>query len=131
MSSGNIIQIAEKTVHIEWSYRSSQLTHRFETDIQGLVCCKFILVIFSSPVTFPVQTYIPVAEVFSYKILYCTSCPGQVIIIITISNLFNKRVKQGDYPAVYLRSFINRDLFLGISEIINICIKRKEGIGII
>ena len=94
MSSRNVIKIAEKPVHIEWSYRCGKLTDGFETYIKSLVCCNFILVIFSAPVTFPVQTDIPVTEIFGYKILYCASCTGEIIVIITISNLFDKRVKK-------------------------------------
>ena len=37
MSSRNVIKIAEKPVHIEWSYRGSKLTDSFQAKIEGLV----------------------------------------------------------------------------------------------
>jgi hypothetical protein len=90
MSACDIVQIAEKTIRVEWSYRSGQLADGFQAYAECLVCSKLILVKFSSPIALPVEPYIPVAEILRYEILYCPSCMGKVIIVIAGSNFFRQ-----------------------------------------
>src|SRR5512137_937459 len=97
------VEIAEKLIHIERSYRSSEPADSLETLEKSLVCCDLILVIISAPVSLPVQTNVPVTEILSHKILNCTSGTGEIIIFIALSYFLDKRVKQGDDPAIYFR----------------------------
>ena len=92
MSSGYIVEICKEPVHIERCNRRRKPADGFETDIKRLVCGQLIPVVFPAPVTFPVEPYIPVAEILSNKILDSSSGTCKVIIVVAFPYFPDKRI---------------------------------------
>ena len=131
MTAGNTVQVIEKFVHIEGSSWRSQHGDCLQAGIEGLVGSPLIGIKGSAPVSFPVQTHIPVAQVFGNKILDQPGRPGRFIIFILRLHIFYQGIEQGDDPTIYFGSLLNRNLSCLVGKAIHIGIESKKRVSVV
>ena len=131
MAASNTVQVIEQFIHIERSHRGCKQGDGFQTGIKGLVCGPLVGIKSSTPVSFPVQAYIPVTQVYGNKILDQPGSPGGLIVFILCLHIFYQGIEQGDNPTVYFGSLLNLYLSGLVGKSVNVGIEREERVGII
>jgi len=94
IAAADRVEIGKDAVSIERNYRRGQQSHRLKACIERLVCRELVLVHATAPVTLAVEAHVPVGEILGHKIRDGTPRRGDVIVVITLTRLFNQRVEQ-------------------------------------
>ena len=124
-------QILIQLVGIERSKRSQQLSYRHQASIERIVSRTLVVAHFLTPETFAVQTDIPVREVVIDEGVNQSACSCGIIAVQFSRYLLNESIQRAEYPAVDLRSCLQRHCLCARSEAVDIGIQRKEAIRII
>ena len=124
-------EVQEKPVHIKRCQGRGEYGHRTEAAVQGLIGRHFVVGHAADPEPFPVETYIPVAQVIDHKILDGPRHLCRLVIVVAFLCKGDECVQPGDDPPVDLRTLFHGNQGRAMVKLVQIGIKGKNTIGVV
>src|SRR5690554_1728418 len=87
------LQVAVQLLHIKRRNGRSQQRYSLQALMQSLVGRQLILIKGSSPKTLPVQSYVPITQVFGHEVLNGTSRPRRLILVVGRMHILHQGVE--------------------------------------